>query len=389
MIKSIKAYRSDETIISSLNPGGDFKPVPEMTALTESVSGWVPPFKGADLCHQLETGRDRFLMCLETHEKILPAQIINQELLQELDEIEEREGRRPGRKEREQIKEKIRARLLPTAFVKKSRLYGWVSGQYLIVAGSEKQGDNFQAYLREAIGTLPITPVRFQSGSTLTEWFQNSEERPTGLEIQQDITLENDTQRSSHKNIDLEAVEISEALATGMRITRMRFSLEDKLVAVIDAGFSVKSIKFDDRLIEQAAESDDPITDWLLQTAAIEDLVALFIKYDLGEPAKEVIEDLNKLRDKKIEIALGGSPVVPRPTTAAYSGDFDPLYEQAKAFVIQSRKASISSVQRKLRIGYNRSARFMEQLESDGIVSAPGYNGAREVLVPSPGKTPA
>ncbi len=61
----------------------------------------------------------------------------------------------------------------------------------------------------------------------------------------------------------------------------------------------------------------------------------------------------------------------------------DPLYDEAVAFVLESRKASISSVQRKLRIGYNRAARLIEQMEATGVVSAMGSNGNREVLAPA------
>ena len=53
------------------------------------------------------------------------------------------------------------------------------------------------------------------------------------------------------------------------------------------------------------------------------------------------------------------------------------------AFVLETRKASISSVQRKLRVGYNRAARLIEQMEASGVVSAMGSNGSREVLVPA------
>jgi S-DNA-T family DNA segregation ATPase FtsK/SpoIIIE len=67
-------------------------------------------------------------------------------------------------------------------------------------------------------------------------------------------------------------------------------------------------------------------------------------------------------------------------------GDRDALYDQAVAWVTESRRASISSVQRQLRIGYNRAARLIEDMESDGIVSPPEHNGQREVLAPPPPK---
>ena len=69
--------------------------------------------------------------------------------------------------------------------------------------------------------------------------------------------------------------------------------------------------------------------------------------------------------------------------TAESDEESDPLYDEAVAFVIESRRASVSSVQRKLRVGYNRAARLVEQMEMSGIVSAPGHNGTREVIVPN------
>nr|WP_066964477.1 DNA translocase FtsK [Microbulbifer sp. Q7] len=79
---------------------------------------------------------------------------------------------------------------------------------------------------------------------------------------------------------------------------------------------------------------------------------------------------------------------IPVPGMATEGGEDDPetdaLYDEAVAFVTKSRKASISSVQRQLRIGYNRAARMIEAMEAAGVVSAQQANGNREVLAPPP-----
>lgn len=64
--------------------------------------------------------------------------------------------------------------------------------------------------------------------------------------------------------------------------------------------------------------------------------------------------------------------------------ELDTLFDEAVNFVTESRRVSISSVQRKFRIGYNRAARIVEQMEGQSIVTTPGHNGAREVLAPAP-----
>ncbi|WP_246438987.1 DNA translocase FtsK [Teredinibacter franksiae] len=82
---------------------------------------------------------------------------------------------------------------------------------------------------------------------------------------------------------------------------------------------------------------------------------------------------------------------IPVPGFSTDEGDggkpeSDPLYDEAIAFVTESRKASISAVQRKLRVGYNRAARLIEEMEMSGVVTEMGSNGMREVLAPPPPK---
>jgi len=76
--------------------------------------------------------------------------------------------------------------------------------------------------------------------------------------------------------------------------------------------------------------------------------------------------------------ALGGAA-----GTGGASGESDPLYDQAVEVVIKHRRASISLVQRHLRIGYNRAARLLEQMEQSGLVSTMASNGNRDILVPA------
>lgn len=78
------------------------------------------------------------------------------------------------------------------------------------------------------------------------------------------------------------------------------------------------------------------------------------------------------------------SVVIPGFSNDSDDGEGDALFDEAVAFVTQTRKVSISSVQRKLRIGYNRAARLVESMEQAGVVSTPSQNGSREVLAPPP-----
>lgn len=99
-----------------------------------------------------------------------------------------------------------------------------------------------------------------------------------------------------------------------------------------------------------------------------------------GEP--DYIEEV--LNDS--QTTVDGMEITSSGMLEETEGDRDALYDQAVAFVTESRRASISSVQRQLRIGYNRAARMVEDMENDGVVSKPEHNGQREVLAPPPPK---
>jgi S-DNA-T family DNA segregation ATPase FtsK/SpoIIIE len=105
------------------------------------------------------------------------------------------------------------------------------------------------------------------------------------------------------------------------------------------------------------------------------------------EEVHRIVEYLKQFGEPQYEEGIldgpaseGASPDLFGETPDA---EADPLYDEAVAFVVRTRRASISSVQRQLRIGYNRAARLVEQMEAAGLVSAMGINGSREVLVPA------
>ena len=102
-----------------------------------------------------------------------------------------------------------------------------------------------------------------------------------------------------------------------------------------------------------------------------------------GKPdyIENVFGDVQSLGDGRV---IGESGLPEDAEGAEGEGDYDELYDKAVAIVTESRRASISGVQRRLKIGYNRAARLVEMMEAQGIVSAPQHNGNREVIAPPP-----
>ncbi|MGF6768795.1 S-DNA-T family DNA segregation ATPase FtsK/SpoIIIE [Paraburkholderia sp. GAS199] len=107
------------------------------------------------------------------------------------------------------------------------------------------------------------------------------------------------------------------------------------------------------------------------------------------EEVHRIVEYLKQFGEPQYEEGILDGPATDGGAAQDLFGDSpeaeaDPLYDEAVAFVVRTRRASISSVQRQLRIGYNRAARLVEQMETAGLVSAMGINGSREVLAPGP-----
>jgi S-DNA-T family DNA segregation ATPase FtsK/SpoIIIE len=104
-----------------------------------------------------------------------------------------------------------------------------------------------------------------------------------------------------------------------------------------------------------------------------------------------VVEALRSSAPEYIDAILdgpqGGLPGMPHEGGEGTGGEVDPeqdaLYDEAVKIVLETRKASVSGVQRRLKIGYNRAARLVESMESAGLVGALQPNGSREVLVPA------
>jgi S-DNA-T family DNA segregation ATPase FtsK/SpoIIIE len=109
--------------------------------------------------------------------------------------------------------------------------------------------------------------------------------------------------------------------------------------------------------------------------------------YVADQEVHKVVEYLKKLAQPQYVQGVLEEPESDTDSAAVIegggAGEADPLYDQAVEIVLKTRRASISLVQRHLRIGYNRAARLIEQMERAGMVSAMQSNGNREVLAPA------
>ncbi|MGH8082531.1 MAG: DNA translocase FtsK, partial [Lysobacter sp.] len=160
-------------------------------------------------------------------------------------------------------------------------------------------------------------------------------------------------------------------------VTHLGLELSDHISFVVGEDLVVRKLKFLDGAVEslEAIEAEDLRAEldarFALQTGEIRELF-------------DVLERCFKL--SAVESTGDGAAATTSPLAAApgaFDDDADPLLAQAKAFVVESGKSSISYLQRVLKVGYNRAARLIETLEAAGVVSAPDFKGVRRVLSPT------
>jgi len=178
--------------------------------------------------------------------------------------------------------------------------------------------------------------------------------------------------KNEHKDVvrfkgDYPLDQIQELIESGYSISEINLS-KDGVSFTLNDKFKIKGIKTtfecDDDNFEDKEEYDRHV-----QSVELELMVAhcecLRNQFDKQNDDSDIDNQKEEKKEEQKELNL----------------DQDTLYDEAVAFVKETRRVSVSGIQRKFRIGYNRSARLVEQLEENNIVSVAGHNGAREVLV--------
>ncbi|MFT7861034.1 MAG: DNA translocase FtsK [Sulfurimonas sp.] len=140
--------------------------------------------------------------------------------------------------------------------------------------------------------------------------------------------------------------------------------------------------KVDSKIIldQQGAESLLGRGDMLFTPPGATGLVRLHAPWSTEEEIEKIVEFIKSQREPNYDKSFLVEDNSDESERSEVFEELDPLFEEAKSVVLNDRKTSISYLQRKLQIGYNRSARVIEQLEQEGVLSAPNAKGAREIL---------
>jgi len=216
-------------------------------ALELASEGWIPPLgpRAEDLVHAVG---GMILMSLGHDERLLPSAVLRQQLEQRVIDLENREGRRVGRRERAELRERVLLELIPQAFTRQSQTLGYfdLSNSALIVNSTvNREVDAFVGLLRETLGSLPAVPLTTTNSPSqvMTGWLSNNSQLPRDILLEDECELEHEgTIRC--RDQDLGGAEIRAHLAAGKQARKLALTWNDRLSLVLADDLTIRRLRF-------------------------------------------------------------------------------------------------------------------------------------------------
>lgn len=378
------------------------KPARACATQEMATYGFIPPFGKGENAPLVHCSSGYLLIAARKEERILPSSVIRDALKEKVDAIESEQLRKVYKKERDQLKDDLIQELLPRAFSRKRVTYAAImprEGLILIDTTSAKQAEDLLSTLRECLGSLPVRPVtvKIAPTATFTDWLKQQQAAPDFHVLDQALLRDthDDGGSITAKHQDLTGDEIQVHLSAGKQVTKLAVGWQDKLSFVIDDGLAVSGLRFDGLLQDQAEQDggDDALAQqdasFVLMMLTFKDFLPALLEALGGEDIPQGLGEHTTTEDgginvtKLLGVGDGLTATLHFPgvqQSEGFGDENDPLYAEAVAHVRESRRASTSSIQRKLKIGYNRAAGLIEAMEMAGVVTAMNSNGSREVI---------
>ena len=225
--------------------------------------GFVSPYGREEKEQFSQRQGDALWLAVGSQEKILPAVVVNDLVARKVEEIEEKEARRPGGRERKRIKDDLLHELMPRAFVKASRTDALIDLQHGYIAvdtSSRKTAENVVSDVRGLLGSFPAMPLNAEIAprSILTSWIAG-EPMPAGLELGEECELKDPMDGGAVikcQKQELRCAEIDKHLDAGKQVTRLALTFEDNVSFVLGDDLIVRKLKFLDGALDQLEDSE-------------------------------------------------------------------------------------------------------------------------------------
>lgn len=227
--------------------------------------GFVPPVgRGEDDPLTISTG-SIIAFTVGGEDKLLPPAVLRDELAHRVAQITAEQFRQVGGRERKRIKEDVLTDLLPRAFVRTSRIAGYVdtaNGWLVIDTASRKNAELVVTHLREALGSFPAIPLAPEEGPRvlMTDWLATGN-LPAGLTLGDECELRDPASSTGAivrcRMQDLQAEEVLEHLSNGKQVFQLGLVFDGRMSFVLGEDLIIRKLKFLDVVMEQRGDAED------------------------------------------------------------------------------------------------------------------------------------
>ena len=262
MFKNMIVYRIAESWqgdLQQLEEALGKSPFAECGATQERSAGWVPP-RGEPHGPLAESVANQWVMRFMTEAKMLPASVLNRRVNEKAAHIEATEGRKPGKKEKKELKDEAKLDLLPMAFTKQGSMWVWLDPQartLVLDTGSQARADEVVSSLVEGLTGFALALVDTQTSAqaAMAHWL-TTQESPAGFSIDRECELKAADESKAvvrYGRHPLDIAEVQQHIEHGKLPTRVAMTWDDRVSFVLTDGLQLRKVA----MLDVVTESKD------------------------------------------------------------------------------------------------------------------------------------
>ncbi len=267
-------------------------------ATQEKSSGWVPP-RGEEHGLLAESVGGQWVMRYMSESKMLPASVLNRKVAEKAEAIEKEFGRKPGKKEKQELKDEAKLDLLPMAFTKQGAMWVWLDPQAKLLVldtGAQGRADEVVTLLVESLQGFGVALLDTQTSpqAAMAHWLI-SQEPPVGFSVDRECELKAADESKAvvrYARHPLDIDEVKQHVEQGKLPTKLAMTWDDRVSFVLSDTLQVKKIAFLDSVLDEAGDEGGFDTDVAIATGELSRLIPDLIDALGGEGRTELGQDL-------------------------------------------------------------------------------------------------
>ena len=263
-------------------------------ATQEQSAGWVPP-RGEEHGLLAESVGGQWMLRFFSEAKQIPASVLNRKVQEKADAIEKEFGRKPGKKEKRDLKDEAKLDLLPMAFTKQSSMWVWIDPQAKLLVldtGAQGKADEVVTLLVESLKGFGVALLDTQTSAqaAMAHWLL-TQEAPAGFSIDRECELKAADESKAvvkYGRHPLDIAEVKEHIEHGKLPTKLAMTWDDRVSFVLADSLQIKKLAFTDTVLDQAGDEGGFDTDVAIATGELAKFIPDLIDALGGEGRTEI-----------------------------------------------------------------------------------------------------